>query len=91
MPYRAPRANSICERYMGSLTRECLDQTLIFHGKALHRVVREFTAYYNQDRRHQGTGQRIPDDYEMGISSSGRKITSRVVLGGLYRSYSRAP
>jgi len=46
-PYRAPRANSICERYMGSLKRECLDQTLIFHGKQLCRVVREYSAYYN--------------------------------------------
>lgn len=90
-PYRAPRANSICERYMGSLKRECLDQTLIFHGKQLRRVVREYTAYYNQDRPHQGIGQRIPEYYEREISSSGGKISSRVVLGGLYRSYSRAP
>ena len=89
-PYRAPRANSICERTMGSLKRDYLDQTLIFHGKQLHRVVREYTAYSNQDRPHQGIGQRIPDYYERGISSSGGKITSRVVLGGLYRSYSRA-
>ncbi len=88
-PDRAPRANSICERTMGSLKRECQDQTLIFHGKQLRRVVREYSAYYNHDRPHQGIGQRIPAYYERGISSSGGKIISRVALGGLYRSYSR--
>ena len=27
-PYRTPQANGICERFMGSLRRECLDQIL---------------------------------------------------------------
>jgi len=48
--YRAPRANGICERYMGSLRRECLDHTLSLHGKHLQRVVKEYTAYFNQER-----------------------------------------
>ncbi len=92
-PYRAPRANSKCERYMGSLKRECLDQTLIFHGKQLRRVVNEYTAYYNHDRPHQGIGQQIPVNYEreISISTFSWKITSKTVLGGLYRSYSREP
>jgi putative transposase len=42
-PYRAPRANGICERFMGSLRRECLDHTLILHGRHLTRVAREYT------------------------------------------------
>jgi len=40
-PYRAPRASGICERLMGSLRRECLDHTLILHGKHLQRVIKE--------------------------------------------------
>jgi putative transposase len=51
-PYRAPRANGVCERFMGSLRRECLDHMLILHGKHLQRVVKEYTTYFNQDRPH---------------------------------------
>jgi putative transposase len=37
-PYRAPRANGICERFIGSLRRECLDHILFHDGKHVQRV-----------------------------------------------------
>jgi putative transposase len=37
-PYHAPRANAICERFLGSVRRECLDHLLIIQEKQLHRV-----------------------------------------------------
>ncbi len=58
-PYRTPRANGICERFMGSLRRECLDHVLFHDGRHIQRVVREYIAYFNQERSHQGLGQRI--------------------------------
>jgi len=45
---------------MGSLHRECMDHTLIHDGKHLLRVVKEYAASFNQERPHQGIGQRIP-------------------------------
>jgi transposase InsO family protein len=38
-PYHAPRANAICERFLGSVRRECLDHLFIFQEKQLHRVL----------------------------------------------------
>ena len=63
-PFRTPQANGICERFMGSLRRECLDHILIYDGKHLQRVVKEYTTYFNQERPHQGIGQQIPGHYD---------------------------
>ena len=75
---------------MGSLRRECTDHLLIHDAKHLQRVVKEYTAYFNQERPHQGIGQRIPDQYDLSKSKpvSGR-ITSKAILGGLHHSYFR--
>jgi putative transposase len=88
--YRTPQANGICERFMGSLRRECLDHVLIHDDKHLERVARGYTAYFNQERPHQGIDQRISDHYELPTSkSTSGRITSKAILGGLHHSYSR--
>jgi putative transposase len=89
-PYRTPQANGVCERFMGSLRRECLDHVLIHDDKHLLRVAKEYTAYFNQERPHQGIGQRIPNQYDLTRSKPTRgQITSKAILGGLHHSYSR--
>jgi hypothetical protein len=54
-------------------------------------VVKEYTTYFNQERAHQGIGQRIPDQNDLPKSKPtiGR-IISKAILGGLHHSYSRA-
>ena len=53
-PFRTPQANGYCERFMGSLRRECMDHILIHDDNHLRRVVTEYKAYFNQERPHQG-------------------------------------
>jgi putative transposase len=88
-PYRAPRANGVCERYNGSLRGECLDHTLALNSKQLTRVIREYTNYFNQERPHQGIGQRIPIHYDQPASSPTGNISSKAFLGGLHHGYFR--
>jgi len=89
-PYRTPQVNGVCERFMGSLRRECLDHILIHEGRHLERAVKKYTTYFNQERPHQGIGQRVPEYYDLSKSkpTSGR-VTTKVILGGLHHSYSR--
>jgi transposase InsO family protein len=55
-PFRAPRANATCERFLGSVRRECADHVLVLGERHLRRVLREYVAYFNRDRPHQGLG-----------------------------------
>jgi transposase InsO family protein len=86
-PVGAPKANAICERFLGSLRRECLDHFLILSERHLHRIVKEYVAYFNHARPHQGVDQRIPCQPEQ-VSKMGR-IVSYSVLGGLHHDYRR--
>jgi len=37
-----PDLNPICERFLGSVRRECLDHVLLFSERQLRRVPREY-------------------------------------------------
>jgi putative transposase len=90
-PYYAPRANAICERFLGSVRRECLEQVLILHEKQLHRVLRAYVAYFNRARPHQGIHQQVPEGEVPSVppGQSGNCIIAVPVLGGLHHEYRR--
>ena len=90
-PYQAPRANAVCERFLGSVRRECLDHFLILHEKQLHRLLNAYVMYFNQARPHQGIQQQLPDPPVPSAPSHDQsdKVISGPVLGGLHRDYRR--
>jgi len=92
-PIKAPRANAICERLLGSVRRECLDHLLILSEHHLRRVLKEYVAYFNRARPHQGIGQRVPavPKVKMGLSGGDPgSVIALPVLGGLHHDYRRA-
>jgi putative transposase len=89
-PYRAPKANAICERFLGSLRRECLDHFILLSEWHTHRIVKKYIHYYNYARPHQGIGQQIPcRSMFVDKSAAEGKVVSIPVLGGLHHDYQR--
>ncbi len=90
-PVRTPRANATCERFLGSVRRECLDHLLIQGEAHLLRALGAYVAYFNQARPHQGLGQAIParpTTAERHGGSTGR-VVALPILGGLHHDYRR--
>jgi len=88
IPYRAPKANAFCERFLGSVRRECLDHVLVLGEKHLHRVIREYADYFNRARPHQGIEQQIPEGSpSIPVELGKAKIIAFPVLNGLHHDY----
>jgi transposase InsO family protein len=51
---RMPRMNAIMERWVQTCRHELLDRTLIWNQRHLLHALREFEAFYNEHRPHQG-------------------------------------
>jgi putative transposase len=90
-PYHAPRANAICERFLGSVWRECLDHLLILHERQLHHVLKAYMDYFNQARPHRGIQQRIPDSAGTSrvTAQAGTKVVTVPIFAGLHHEYRR--
>ena len=88
-PYGAPKANALCERFVGSARREFLDTMLIFGERQLARVLGQYIAYFSAARPHQGLGQRIPLTAWLPVKDVPRtgRIVPMPVLNGLHHDY----
>jgi len=91
-PYHAKRPNAICERFLGSVRRECLDHLLILHERQLQRVLNAYIHYFNQARPHQGIRQQIPEQKagSVPVQHASGEVISFPILGGLHRDYRRS-
>jgi hypothetical protein len=63
---------------------------LILRCSQLHRIVREYVAYYNCSRPHQGIEQHLPDRSQQDYPLETGSIVTRPVLNGLHHDYSWA-
>ncbi len=90
-PIKAPRANAICERLLGSVRRECLDHILVVSETHLRRVLGEYVTYFNRSRPHQGINQQVPEEVDAPGNpvDDGGRVVAFPVLGGLHHTYRR--
>jgi transposase InsO family protein len=88
---RAPLMNAVCERFLGSVRRECLDHVIILSERHLRQVLAEYALrYFNTARPHRGIGQLTPVPGERAAARLAGPITAIPVLGGLHHDYSAA-
>jgi putative transposase len=88
-PFGAPKGNAVCERFLGSLRRECLDHLILYGERHLLEQTKAYVAYFNHARPHQGIGQQIPLQPRLQNSASTSPIVSIPVLNGLHHDYRR--
>jgi putative transposase len=90
-PPKAPRANAICERMIGTLRRELLDRILIVNERHLRRILAVYLQHFNTARPHRTLGQLAPAQAETQpppvINLTNHQIRRRPILGGLTSEY----
>ncbi len=85
---RAPDMNATCERFLGSVRRDCLDHVIVLSERHFRAVLAEYIGYFNRLRPHQALHQATP--VKGAISQDHGDVVSRPVLGGLHHDYQRA-
>ena len=87
-PVRAPRANAIAERFVGTIRRELLDRTLIINHRHAATVLAEYQHHYNNHRPHRTLGQAAPlRPLPQRTTSEANTVRRRDRLGGLLHEY----
>ena len=100
-PPRSPMANSICERVIGTIRRECLDWLIPLSESHLRSMLKFWIPHYNTARPHMALGPGVPDppsidrDYPHPNSRHRRgesyAARAKSILGGLHHQYFLAP
>ncbi|MGW6145243.1 integrase core domain-containing protein [Streptomyces sp. NPDC055144] len=94
-PPRAPKANAICGRVVGTLRRELLDHMLTYNEAHAVKVPTEYIQHYDQHRPHRSRQQLPPDSTESSAPATvtdlqNHRIRRQPILGTLINEYHRA-
>jgi len=90
-PVRAPRANAIRERVIGTIRPDCLDRMLILGRRHLQAVLAEYVEHHNSHHPHRSLDQREPSALGTAPALIGDIDLARLrradPLGGLIHEY----
>jgi putative transposase len=89
-PVRAPQANAIAERWIGTVRRELLDRILIVNRRHFEHLLTEYIAHFNQHRPHRALRQAAPlRPLPPPVSQPELRLRRRDRLGGLIHEYAQ--
>jgi len=89
-PVRAPQANAIAKRWIGTVRRELLDRILILNRRHLEHVLAEYTTHFNQHRPHRALQHAAPlRPLPPPSSQPDLCVRRRDWLGGLIHEYTQ--
>ena len=77
---RAPDANAIGERLIGTLRRECLDHMIVINERHLRHVLGEYACHYNGMRPHRSLSLDAPEGRPRGTRALGDRLQQRAFL-----------
>jgi hypothetical protein len=60
-PIASPKANSLCERVIGTIRRECLDWMIPLSEGHLRSILKSWVEHYNRGRPHSSLGPGVRD------------------------------
>jgi putative transposase len=95
-PPQAPQANTICERVIGTLRRECLDFMIPLTTTHLQGILKEWVPHYNAGRPHIALGPGFPQPLSpLPVSRQRHRhrlpehlhVIDHAILGGLHHEY----
>jgi transposase InsO family protein len=84
----SPWQNGIAERWVGNCRRELLDHVIVIGQDHLYRLVRNYVAYYHDDRTHDSLEKDAPT--RRAVSSRPNPSASLISssrVGGLHHRY----
>jgi putative transposase len=87
----APLMNPVCERFVGSSRRECLDHIIILGERHMKSVLHEYSfRYFNTAHPHQSLGQRMPVPPSRRSCGDASEVVAVPLLAGLHHDYRAA-
>jgi transposase InsO family protein len=90
-PVRAPRANALAKRFVGTIRRECLSRMLVLGRRHVEVALAEYVEHYNSHRSHRSLSERAPSKSDTTPALIGdvnaEQLRRTDVLGRLIREY----
>ena len=87
--WRSPWQNGVAERWIGSVRRELLDHVVVLGERHLRRPLRDYVAYYHDDRTHLGLGKATPAarPVDRRHNDEHANVVAQPRVGGLHHRY----